>query len=249
MKTFAKLALLALAGFGLVACGINVPNPNGGGKGGNNNQNSQKPGWASNVPQPSDYVQPEDPDDGYSEPTSRPEQFPRYDIPEVEIPEEEQPGANELPDTWTGYTPKDPVLTEPNQYPATPELVLKDLVCCTGSYNYDADMLASYGFIVEVSEDVWRGKSITYYGVAADADFVNYANVFLNSSKTPAYLSWKVEPFMSTLQSGEPCVVGYAMTPGEEVYVQFLGYYDDSDAGYEGLYFEFLAAYPEYFQA
>ena len=109
MKTFAKLSLLALAGFSLVACGLNRPGPDG-----RNNKPSNK-GWADGAPSAEEYVPPvpkPSSDDGYVEPTSEEEEFPTYRLPgEKQEPEEE---INIQPLEWEGFTPADPQITVPN---------------------------------------------------------------------------------------------------------------------------------------
>ena len=237
MKLISKLSLLLLAG-SLVGCGLVRPDAgksNNGGNGGNSgNKYSVEP-----------YVTPSESDDGYVEPEEEDETFPRYNIPAPEevVPEEPQEPA------WQGFTPKDPVIGEPVTV-YTPEEVLKDLVCSTGSYNYDAETLAQYGYIEQEGEDLWFGQSVTYYRNQDSDQLVDVCTYFLGQSgKIPAYLGVIQAPRASTLQNGDPCVVAFLGTGVEptDVFVQVLGFVDESDPGYEGTYFTFLAAYGSHF--
>ncbi len=238
MKTFAKLSLLALAGFSLVACGLN-PGPNGQSKPVDN-------GWGGKAKSVEPYKpsMPASEDDGYVEPTQEIEDFPTYRLPkEAEEPVDE---PNIQPDEWAGYTPADPKIAEPVTV-YTPEAVICDVVVSSGNNQYDADTLKQYNYIQEIEPGVWLGHSVVHWTSDLSDQLPDVLEYYIEAmGRFPAYLSYVEggEPYASTLQSGEPCGVAFTKTPDNLVWVQLLDYVENGTTE-----LQFLAAAPEYFQA
>ena len=188
MKTFAKLSLLALAGFSLVACGLNRPGPDG-----RNNKSSNK-GWGGNAPSEAEYVPPapkSSEDDGYVEPTPEEEEFPTYRLPgEKEQPEEE---PNVLPFEWEGFTPADPQITipEPGADEYTPASVMFDLLMCWFSDEFDTfDEMIAEGLVEEVDDDVYYG----YVGFGTNLDSSYLQPIFGMFESNPDYFPEYLQP-------------------------------------------------------
>ena len=237
MKTFAKLSLLALAGFSLVACGLN-PGPNGQSKPANN-------GWGGKAKSVEPYKpsMPASIDDGYVEPTPDEEEFPTYRLPkEAEEPVDD---PNIQPDNWAGYTPADPPIAEPitvyRPYEVVCDLVLTSFGMAVTPEN--CELLKTYGWIEELDTDVWFGGCAVYFNYDTSDYLVPVLNYYF-TKYLPAYVTVLQEAALSTL-SGDDVGIAYLACPENAVIIQALDYINDSGE----IHIEFLVAYPEYFQA
>ena len=240
MKTFAKLSLLALAGFGLCACGLNQPNPNGG--------NAGKKGWADNAPSVEPYKptpKSSEPDDGYVEPTPVEEEFPTYRLPPEKTDPEEKP--NVQPDLWAGFTPADPQIAEPVTV-YEPYTVICDIVLSSFQMELTPEncaLLEQYGWVEEEETDVWFGGCAVYFNYDTTDYLLPVINYYVNSSGyLPNYLTPLGDAELTTMQ-GDDVGELYLATPNAEVIVRMIDYINSAGE----IHIEFLGAYYEWWVA
>ena len=242
MKTFAKLSLLALAGFSLVACGLNRPGPDG-----RNNKSSNK-GWGGNARSEAEYVPPapkSSEDDGYVEPTSEEEDFPTYRLPgEKEQPEEE---PNVLPFEWEGFVPADPVISIPEPGAADPVQATAEAVYLLLWGVEGAQYTIEYGYESGLLADKGDGSYVTYAswgaGSAGDTELLHeyYTPDFI-----PDGFAMYYDQGATAVTGTDECYVAYYANSDVSILIQEMIYILTSSGT---LYSQYKIAAADYFMA